>query len=303
MAYEIGTLLKAGGDDAHYQMLAAIKALAEANGWVTMRYDTVSADREWIGKSTGLSGVEEIYVGFRTYQSFSGDYYNLVAGTFIGYVPGNSFDSQPGAYLSGVPAHNNAITYYMIVNQQRIALAMKVGTPVYESAYVGKMFPDATPGEFPSPLVCAGMLNGVPATRYSDTSANHTFGYLSGTSAQLRLRSNMGSWIPVNCWPYDSTYLAGTYNDQPTGVYYQPQRIELNDASNCYGSLDGVYFITGFNNAVENVLQIGGTPVDQTGMDPPTAVAAVLAAGGRAFVVIQNAHRTGFDNYCLMEMV
>ena len=63
MGYAIGTVLKANDDDTHYQFLALIKSLAEANGWTTLRYDTVSANREWIGKSLGLSGNEEIYIG------------------------------------------------------------------------------------------------------------------------------------------------------------------------------------------------------------------------------------------------
>ena len=78
MGYAIGTVLKAGGDDTHYQFLALIKSLAEANGWTTLRYDAVSANREWIGKSLGLSGNEEIYIGIRTYQSVTGYYYNLL---------------------------------------------------------------------------------------------------------------------------------------------------------------------------------------------------------------------------------
>ena len=77
MGYAIGTVTKGGGDDCHYQLLAAIKTLAEANGWTTLRYNAISANREWIGKSLGLSGNEEIYIGIRTYQSVAGDYYNL----------------------------------------------------------------------------------------------------------------------------------------------------------------------------------------------------------------------------------
>ena len=45
----------------------------------------------------------------------------ILVGVFTGYVPGNSFDTQPGAKLSGVPCHNNAVTYYLTANPQRIA--------------------------------------------------------------------------------------------------------------------------------------------------------------------------------------
>ncbi|WEM33673.1 structural protein [Pseudomonas phage PSA-KC1] len=105
-------------------------------------------DRELILKGVGLSGLEEIFVGFKCYQSVSGDYYNFKAATMIGYVSGNTFETQPGIQISGVPAHNNAITYFIAANPQRITGCLKVGTPVYEHFYLGKIFPYARPGEF-----------------------------------------------------------------------------------------------------------------------------------------------------------
>ena len=71
---------------------------------------------------------------------------------------------------------------------------------------------------------------------------------------------------------------------------------------NTYGELDGVYFITGFNNGVENVLQVGGTPVDQSGLTVLQAVDAVIAAGGRAFVVLQDVYRTSWRDFIALEM-
>ena len=67
MGYAIGTLTKGGGDDCHYKILGIIKILAEANGWTTLRYVNTGTDRELILKGVGLSGAEEIFVGFKTY--------------------------------------------------------------------------------------------------------------------------------------------------------------------------------------------------------------------------------------------
>ena len=301
MGYQIATLEKNGGDDCHYQFLAAIKTFAESNGWTTLRYNTVSANREWIGKSLGLSGEEEIFIGFRTYQNVTSDYYNILAAVFTGYAPENSFDTQPGIITSGIPAHNNAIKYYMVANPQRIAFVLKVGTPVFTHGYAGKMFQYARPGEFRSPLVCCGMLIGAAATRYSDTAM--VMGY-KGSRNNFRLRDNMGAWLAPSVFPWNTSYLTGgSANIQPTGDNYFPLHLELMSSGNIFGRLDGIYHISGFNNAVENVLQIGGSSiVDQSGLTPEAAVSAILAVGGRAFVVAQDAYRTGFNDYICMEM-
>lgn len=321
MGYAIGTVRKGGGDDCHYQLLAAIKTLAEANGWTTLRYDAVSANREWIGKSLGLSGNEEIYIGIQTYQSVAGDYYNLLLGAFTGYVAGNTFDTQPGARLSGVPAHNNAITYYMTMNAQRIAFMLKVGTPVYTHGYLGKFFPYARPAEFPNPLVCAGSFNGAEALRFSDT--NQAFPYHGDTISSYTnfyMRRLDGTWYQPAMWPFShgsssdfSSCLAGatTANCQvPAGSYYQVEPIILHDrvstvgiTNNVWGELDGVYFVSGFNNAVENVVQSGGSStIDQTGMTVLQAVQAIKAVGGRAFVMGQNINRTSWRDFVAIEM-
>lgn len=275
MANAIGFVDNSGGVLAHYKMLLAIKTLAEANGWTVLRYDDVSANRELILKGVGLSGTEEIFVGFRTYQDAGANYYNLLAATFIGYVAGNSFDTQPGAILSGVPAHNNRIDYWLTLNGQRIVLAMKVGSPVYESCYVGKFLPYALPTQYPYPVVCGGMLNGAAAIRFSDTS--HSMPY-KGNRVNFRMRSNAGSWDQVYTYPWQNTTMTAT---RDVNSNYPLTPVVLNDnANNTYGELDGIYHISGFNNAVENTLVIGGV----------------------TYVVIQDVSRTGFSDYYAMRI-
>lgn len=310
MGYAIATVTGGLGDEAHYKVLAAIKTLAEANGWTTLRYVDTGADRELILNSAGLSGTEDIFIGFKTYQSVGADYYNMAVSCFTGYISDNTFETQPGARLSGTPCHNNAVTYYLTCNAQRIAGCFKVGTPVYTHFYVGKMLPYARPGEFPSPLCTGGSFDGKEARRFSDTT--YTFPYygyygFSSSSPQnygrMYLRRADGVWAQQFHHPF--TY--GYTQLRPAGTNYQMQAIILynyDDAikGNVWGELDGVSQITGFNNGPENVLQQGGTLVDQTGMTPLQAVQAVLAAGGRAHVVLQDVGRTGFNNFIALEM-
>lgn len=288
-----------GGKLAHQKMIVAIKDLATANGWTLLRFDDTATSHEVILRGPGLSGLEQIFVGFRTYENAGADYYNLLAGGFTGYVAGNSFDTQPGAQLCGVPAHNNHIDYWLTLNGQRIMLAMKVGTPVYESCYLGKMLPYATPGQYPYPLVCGGMLNGAAATRFSETAHSMPFRGVGGatSAAGMRLRTVAGAWSQPWCWPWgnDTTGLqdmAGTTRAlRDTNNAYPLLPIVLHDMSgnvnpvasvqgNVWGELDGVYFISGFNNAVENT----------------------LAIAGENFVVMQDVSRTGHTDYYAMRL-
>lgn len=301
MPNQISFVTNSGGKLAHQNMLVAIKNLATANGWTLLRFDDTAVNHELILRGPGFSGIDQIFVGFRCYQDAGADYYNLVVAGFTGYVAGNSFDTQPGAMLSGVPAHNNRIDYWLTLNAQRIVLAMKVGTPVYESCYVGKMLPYATPGQYPYPLVCAGMLSGIPAIRFSD--ATHSMPFKgaapSGTARPgMRLRTVAGIWIQPWCWPWGLGCIAGisgSGNDRTlrdTDGRYPLMPVVLHDNAaqagtqfptvqgNVYGELDGVYFISGFNNAVENTLVIDAIN----------------------YVVIQDAGRTGFTDYFAMRL-
>jgi len=291
VAYDNGLLAFTLGDgsvdfvvgDAFTVPVTQGAASAANAAWEVLRYDAASVNRELILKGKGLSRTEEIFVGFRTYQNADADYYNLLAGVFTGYVPSNPFDSQPGVQLSGVPAHNQRIDYWLTLNGQRIALAMKVGTPVYESGYVGKMLPYGRPSQYPYPVVCGGMLTGAAATRFSETT--HA-GYFKGNKAAMGLRSNDG-WKYPYCYPWGNGYIAGgggasnNTNLRDTGGTYHLLPVELHDnAANLWGALDGIFYISGFNNAVENTLTVDG--VD--------------------YVVIQDVWRTGHTDYYAMRL-
>lgn len=277
MAYEISFTEPDSAKLAHQVMLERIADLAELNGWTILRFDDTSTSHELILKGEGLTGNEEIFVGFRTYENAATDYYNILQGVFTGYVSGNSFDTQPGAYLTGLPAHNNRIDYWLVCNAQRIALAMKVGTAVYESGYVGKMFPYGRPSQYPYPVVCGGSFQGAAATRFSETT--HNFMIRGSANNRLGLRTNDG-WLNPNVHPYNNDVLCGTTQLRDTNGKYQLMPIELYGAGGLYGSLDGLFHISGFNNAVGNTVEIAGV----------------------TYVVIQNVWRTGFNDYYAMRM-
>lgn len=304
MAFEIDSVSESGGQRAHEAMLEIIAALAEDNGWQIQRFIQTGDSHELILKGEGLSGQEEIFTGVRTYQNEFADYYNLAVAGFTGYVAGNAWSAQPGFLESGVPAHNQHIDYTLAINPQRIAMALKVGTPVYESAYVGKMLPYARPTQYPYPLVVGGMLNGAAATRYSDTS--HSMPYI-GSRPGLRMRWLDGSYIQPRTYPWQiNTYLAGGGSAsqlRDTGGSYPVLPVILNDANNLYGELDGIFYVSNFNNTVESVIQMGGTEiVDNPAWTVSERVNAIVAAGGMPYVCFQDVARTSFTDYYAMRL-
>ena len=275
MPHEIGYVDNSGGTLAHYKMLEKIRDVAVASGfWAVMRYDTSVENRELILKGQGYTGTEEIYVGVRTYQNASADYYNLCVATFTGYVPSNTFDTQPGVRLSGVPAHNQRIDYWLTVNPQRIACCMKVGTPVYEHFYIGKFFPYARPSQYPYPMICAGMLDGAATTRFSDT--NHSMPY-KGNRSNFGMRFNTGIYLQPETHPWNNWYFAGFFQLRDTDSRYPMLPVLLNDGNGIYGELDGIRYISGFDNVTENTC-------------------------GPNWVVFQDVWRTGFTDYMTMKL-
>lgn len=281
MAHQIGFVDNTGTEGlAHWQMLLLIKTFAEANGWTTLRYvnPTDGSNRELILQGTGLSGTEQIFIGFRTYHSVSADYYNMSTAVFTGYVAANAFTAQPGYVERGMCAHNQRIDYWLAVNAQRILIGMKVGTPVYEIGYAGKFFPYATPGQYPYPVVCIGTLQGVPATRYSDTSTGHTCGARGNLNSNNNgmFRNLLGAWSYFTSMPW-------AWNPQlrrDTGGYYLGMAATIEDGTNVWGELDGLRYVSGFNSVTENTMTIGGV----------------------LYTVLQDVFRTDIASYFLLEM-
>jgi len=128
------------------------------------------------------------------------------------------------------------------------------------------------------------MLIGAAAVRFSDNTNIHTLGF-KGNSARMGLRGNDG-WINPQCYPWSNPFIAGngtsatSTNLRDTGGIYHLLPLELHDATNLWGALEGVFYITGFNNAVENTLVIDG----------------------KTYVVIQDVSRVGHTDYYAMRL-
>lgn len=271
---------------ATYNFVQVVRDFVEANGHTVLRHTTVddpTSGHELVVRSPGMSGTEQIFWGIRTYHSVGADYYNLLTMVSTGFVSGNVFDAQPNAVYAGVPAHNARIDYWLSLNGQRIVAGLKVGTPVYEHLYLGKFLPYARPSQYPYPVLCGGMLDGAAATRFSETT--HDF-YPRGGHNRGRVRTPT-TWAQAFFWPWPRSsdrpqHLAGPAAFlRDTGGQYPLLPIIVHDGTaNIWGELDGIYYVCGFGNAVENTLSIAGVN----------------------YVVMQSVARTGFADYYAMRL-
>ena len=281
MPYEIGTA------SGHYDLLAKIKAfvtstaqMGAGNEWGVERDSTGGSDHELILRGPGLSGTEEIYVGMKTYQSVVDDWYNFKLMGATGYSAGDTFELQPGkSNMVGVPLWNQTIPYWLVANGQRIIVAAKVET-VYELFYLGKIVPYATPNQYPYPLAIVGMLTSDASTRYSNTAYN--MGFKLGDTGALVIRDNSGLWRQSRSWPWKNSWIGGsTESLRDTGGIYPITPIILYETTpNVFGEMDGIFFVSGYNNAVENTMTIGGD----------------------TYVMMRNASFTGFQDYVAIKL-
>lgn len=254
--------------------------------WVILDDNTVGAERFVYLKGTGLSELDEIYIGIRSYLDLSTNAYNWGIIGMTGYDSGLSFDLQPGASSQCVLCLSNlsGMEYWIIANGRRFILIVKIGT-VYVSSYCGFLLPYATPGEYPYPLYI-GATSYLESQLYSDsglvTSAFWKMGQSKNDSSHATgclLRLPSGVWLAftqdrVNpsettkigrIWPYFSTdgsavdYGIGDLDLINTGEYSLLEVILYTkeyDDGNVYGSLEGVFHLPGSGISSEDTVTI-----------------------------------------------
>lgn len=218
----------------------------------TADFDHSRRPAAWL-KAPGLTGLDPCYINTQLYDRPTNDYYNLAFTGATGFIGASDFDNQPGARAAlALPLWNQPITYWLSANGQRVILSVKVDT-AYMSMYAGKIMTYGTPGQYPYPLLLAGALPTASGTRFSDAAVNMPF---KGNRSNMVLRDAGGTWVAPFAWPY--TKSSGTiYTFRDVAGAYCLLPVTLHTATNTYGVLDGVQFITGFNNAVENTVNIG----------------------------------------------
>ena len=283
----------------HYALFEQIRTLVKSVGvgWTELEYDNSTANRLAWFRLPSTPSQDGVHIGMRTYQDVSDDYYNISFFYAIGWVSGNPYNSQPG--FSGekvICCWNQNIKCWLNATGNSLRIGAKIQN-IYESAYLGKPLLYATPGQWPYPAIVGGSLNNITNYRYSELTRQAFF---KNASNNLSLRMTNGTHIYPEIWIHstsgESQSVSYTLDDPnlnddrklrnvaatsntADGVYVLYPLV-LTDSNNVYGELEGMFYISGFNNATENVVTI-------TGVD---------------YVVLRNIYRTDFNDYIAMRI-
>jgi hypothetical protein len=308
MAVEIGTAT--GYLDLLDKLRIFATGLAGGEAWTVLRWvhDSEDNGHELVLQGPGLAELDEIMVGIKTYRSVTNDYYNWKLQGYAGFLSAMAFDTQPGAIpTSGntprVCLWPNSIPYWFVGSGRRLIVVAKIST-VYQACYLGFLRPYGTPGQYPYPLVVGGSSCVLAGERWSVQSGDvRHFTNPGGqivigappSASTLCLRTPGGVWgrflnnyrPSYNVWPYYGANIQRTvpielFREGLDGSYpYLPLVLTCTlFTGDCYGELDGCYYISGFNNAAENIVE----------------------DGANTLLVVQNVYLTSAGNYWLLKL-
>ena len=241
-----------------------------------------TADGHQAYRGLGLTRNENIYMYTGTFADTGADVYNFWVSSALGYYAANNWKNQPGALASAnyVYGWNAPIPYWLVANGQRIILVFKVST-TYHALHVGKILPYALPSEYGYPVYCGGEHTS-HNMRWSSVSEDMRHFVDPGLGNYICLPD--GNWHSVrnwkdqsgaevhaedhrNVWPFaggsQGSYshdrqrafrenVDGTYSLLPLIISSSSPSTQI------LGEIDGAYWVSGFNNAAENIITIGG---------------------------------------------
>jgi len=265
-----------------------------SEAWTQLAMDTsITDERIAYLQGPGLSGGDEIHVNIRQFKNVPSDYYNWQIRGAVAYNPLVPFDQQPGTSpAANLPLWQSAIPYWLIANGRRFILIAKVST-TYQTMYGGFILPYATSAEMPYPMFIGASASTV--LRWSDGSYRLSSFWDSAQTTSY-IRHFDGAWLeianfqartdtqrveltPNTCWPWEQDWAIGRNQDASYGLLPAVLHATYSGA-NVYGELDGVYFVLGFSNAAEDIMDIGSDD----------------------YLVVQSAYRTGRRDYAAIKL-
>lgn len=282
MPFETGTAT----DHADlFSKLRTFLVAADPTGpaWTELDYDAVNNTAIFL--APGLSGTEEIHVGFGYVESAGTDAYALTGWMFRSYNGSLGHQSQPGhSGLGYHPLWDDSMTYWFIANGQRVIVVTKVST-VYTASYLGKFLPYGIPGEYPQPYYMS-MPNSAN-TRWSSTVETFRNFFDPGDHTGSRMLNPNGSWYSVAnftaagggaesatstnnyIWPFNAAYGPAS---TATTTRFRELRQNIDDtipawplvlvgevpSTDIYGVLDGAVAVSGFTLGSEDTVEIDG---------------------------------------------
>lgn len=273
MAYEAGTASN------HNDLLDKLRTFLTTAGptgagWTELAYEGGNPKR-MLFRAPGLSGTEQIHVGFRLYESIGTDTFGFYGWMARSYDAGLDIQSQPGDSGDRFhPTWDSTIPYWFFGNAQRVIIVTKIST-TYQASYLGKFLQYGTAGEYGQPYVV--LMPWSAEIRFSTISESVRNFWDPGPG--LILLPN-GAWWECRNW-----YESNGESSDPDGIHISPyngndssvyQRFrELRDnvdgsyttfplvlngttpASDVYGELDGAFAVSGFSTAAEDTITVG----------------------------------------------
>jgi hypothetical protein len=192
MSYETGTA--SNHDDLFDKLRTFLKIPSGSGGpgWTELYFTGVSPKTMFF-QAPGLSGTEQIHVGFQLYTSAGTDTFGLYGWMSQSYDSGLSVLAQPGH--SGTKFHptwDSTIPYWFFANGQRVIIVTKIST-VYTASYLGKFLPYGTAGEYGLPYYIGMPWNA--AVRFSTINEGVRNFWDPGYGGTLLLPS--GNWVQM----------------------------------------------------------------------------------------------------------
>jgi hypothetical protein len=223
-------------------------------------FDTdITLKREMILSSTGISGIDNIYIGLQGFTLPSGAQ-NLIISSFTGYSQLQPFTAQPNAY-AGVYLylHEKNINYWINIDKQRILGAVKIYEPtdeheksaVYQLLHLGYLRAYGMPSQLPAPYALVG--GGITrAARWSDVNTTLPQKPVCFTPYPhyITAESLVDGWTEANM-PYQ--------HDSALNLFAMPISIFYSNTSEpmLFGEYDGIIKVLATNETrSEDIIQI-----------------------------------------------
>lgn len=285
-------------------LLDKLKTFATANGWTALE----DSSDKLVLQGEGLGGTDEIIVAFQKYSNVGSDAYGWRLNGYTGYQADTPFYDQPGALamngvtgagLLALPGWDTTTPYWFVVSERRIIVIAKVST-TYQAAYLGFYLPYASPAQYPYPLCVGGSFVGnslLTEPRWSGTGGRSSNFWTAlnntGTESTGSLFTRMpgGYWyskfngVGEGMFPYNQTDITQMRQALDDDAVLTPVEIQQKTTTptayhNRLGELDGVFHVSGFGQAAEDVVTIGGDD----------------------YLIIPNVYRSGVSDYAAIRL-
>jgi hypothetical protein len=254
----------------------------------------------WTGPGTekvlrgpGMSGTDNVYIGFKLETATIGDAFRLILVGMSGVIPGAlTFDAHVNVSpKTSILLDVNPMVYWFTASGRRFVVAAKMST-VYESCYAGLFLPYGSPAEYPLPLVIGG--SSLPANNstwrsVSDTHAAFCYcdtptiffldplgiwNSVKGSTTSLSGSNGGGHVLFPGCKGIDQADWDTTFYNRTTALSCLQLRIgETTTFDGQYaltpftitkttpsfavmGTLDGVHSVSGVSQSAENLITV-----------------------------------------------